>query len=137
MAGGGMKNKVAIMIIFAAILAALSIGQGPVRPVTTLMNDIGLQESVYFRENGQYADPTDIPNAKADLTRIQEEGYTWAVGVEFNKDGKATTFHAQSWKWNDCPTGGLMSYYIQQKDVLRYKCSVKGEVAQANDAKVE
>ena len=101
-----------------------------------LMNDIAIRETVYFRENGQYADPTAISEARADLTRIEEEGYTWWAAVNY-KDEKVIDYHVQSWKWNDCPSGGLMSYYIQQNDVLRYKCSVKGEIANETDKKVE
>jgi len=131
-----MKNKAAVVIIFTAILAALACGQGPVRPVPMLMNDIAIREAVYFRENGQYADFDEIPEVRADLTRIDEEGYTWFYSLEFKND-KIIGYKFQTWKDRDCDTGGQMSYFIQQKDILRYRCSTDGSMANETDQKVE
>lgn len=135
-----MKDKVVrVILVLAGLLAAFAIGthsQGPVRPVPMLMNDIAIQEAVYFRENGQYADPTALPEARADLTRIDEEGYTWMAAVSY-KDEKVVNYHVQSWKARDCNNGGMMSYYIQQNDVLRYRCSTENGVAGVDDQKVE
>ena len=131
-----MKNKVAVMIMIAAILAALAYGQGPVRPVPALMNDIAIREEVYFRENGQYVDPTEMSEMRADLTRIDEEGYTRFIFLGY-KDDKMNSYHIQAWKDRDCNNGARMSYYIQEHDMLRYRCSTENGVAGADDEKVE
>jgi hypothetical protein len=132
-----MKNKVAVMIIFAAILAALALGQGPVRPVPLYMNDIAIREEVYLRENGQYVDPTETPEMKDDLTRIKEEGYTGWIVLGYDKNEKMNSYSIQAWKDRDCNNGGMMSYYIRQEDVLRYRCSTDGSMANEKDKAVE
>jgi hypothetical protein len=120
-----------------AVLCAAHYAQGPVRPVPLYMNDIAIREEVHFRETGQYADPTETPEMKDDLTRIKEEGYEGWIVLGYDKDEKMNSYHVQAWKDRDCNNGARMSYYIQEQDVLRYRCSTENGVAGADDAKVE
>lgn len=138
-----MKDKVARILIVAGIimlgLAWLSMrthAQGPARIVPVELQLLAGEEETYYAENGEYTELENLRGGKAMLTRIDEEGYTWFYALGYDKD-KAEWFHIQAWKDRDCDTGGQMSYYIQQKGSLRFRCSTDGSMANESDKKVE
>jgi hypothetical protein len=104
-------------------------------PVPVILNTLAIEEENHFIQTGEYTEVENLPDGKISRERIKAANYEFFYALLYHNN-KADQFHFQAWKGNDCPNGGLRSYYIQQKDSLRSRCSTE-LLANETDEKVQ
>jgi hypothetical protein len=126
-----------VMLTWTIALYVLPIhAETKIYPVPVILTTMAIEEETHFIQAGEYVEPENLPDGKLSLERLDQAGYGFWWVLNYKND-KANEFLFQAWKHNACENNGTMSYYIQQKDSLRFRCSVDNTVANEKDKKVQ